>query len=485
METKVENVEDGLVRLTVTVAPEEVDRAVAATYKRVASKLRISGFRAGKAPRPIVEGHVGRDNVLAEAQEAIVNETYPAALDAEDLRTVGQPDLGELELPREGEAYTYVAEVRVRPQLALSSDEPVSVEIPSRAVTDAEVERQIEIMRERFATLEPVTDRGAGPDDFVLLSFTGLVDGESYEGNSVDKYLYEMGRGLMPEEFDDAVLGAGPGDSSKAEFVIPESSSNPEFVGRKAAFDITVHEVKAKIMPEADDEFAGNVGGFDTIQELRDDMRRRLSESRELAHMQTIEREARRALAERVEGEVPQAMVDSAKDAMTRDFFNSLEARGITLKDYVNATDVDPEQIERDIAEQAERSVREELALEALFRAKGMEVADEDVDASLAEMGGGDRPVEELRERWRAAGVLPVVREQVMHRKAVEWLIDNVTVVEREPGPDGDNETPAAGGEDAPKASSGKKTPRRKKKADTAERAEKAPEPATGQDSEE
>ena len=463
MEINLERLEGNLARLTVTVPAEEVDSAISDAYRDAATSLRIPGFRKGKAPRPMIDSHVGREAVLAQAQETIVERSYPKALDAEDLRPVGQPDIGELDLPVEGQDYTYAAEVELRPELELSSDEPVSVEMPPREATEAEVDAQLESMRERFGTIEPIEDRGAEKEDFVLVSFIGTAGGEPYEGNQVDKYLYEMSRGLMPEEFDDAILGAKPGDEVVAEFVIPEGSSRPELVGQTARFDITVHEIKAKVLPELDAEFAQSAGGFDSIDELREDIRKRLNDQRAMTYGQALEREARSVLAERLVGDVPEQMVEAANDSMTRDFFNSLESRGVSLRDYVAATNVDPEKIQSDIREQAERSTREELALEALFRAKGMQVTDEDLDASLADFAGESGDVEGLRERWRAAGVLPVVREQVMHRKAVEWLMDNLNIVEKDPAELGNKETPAADSE-KPKAASGKKKASRKKK---------------------
>lgn len=433
MQTSVERLEGDRVKLTITVPAAVVDAAVDKAYAAVGAKLRIPGFRPGKAPRPVIDTHVGREAVLAEAQEDVVSDAYGQAISQEDLRTVGQPDVGELDLVEPGKDYTFTAEVQLRPELTLTNADDFTVTVPARVASDREVDAQIEHTRERFATLEAV-DRPVAENDFALISFVGTVDGEAYEGNTVDKYLYELGRGLMPAEFDAALVGTSPGGSTVAEFEIPDTSSNEEFVGKQARFEIDVHEVKTKVLPELDDEFAASAGGFDTFEEYRADVRSGLDEIKQSAHMREVETAALRELTSRLEGDVPQEMIDSRANSMLREFFETLEERQISIQDYLQMTGVTPEKLQDDLKEQAAVRVREELALEALFRAHGLEVTDRDVEDSLREITGGDEhAAEELKASLTANGALPILREQVMHRKALKWLIDAVTVVEEEP----------------------------------------------------
>jgi trigger factor len=436
LQTSVERLEGNMIKLTVTVPAADVDREVEAAYKRLGAKLRIPGFRPGHAPRPVIDTHVGREAVLADAQEQLVSDSYGKAVSAEDLRTVGQPDVGELDLIEPGTDYTYTAEVMVRPELTLSSVEPVAVTVPPQHAEDREVDAQIEYTRERFATLE-VVDRPVAANDFALISFVGTVDGEAYDGNTVDRYLYELGRGLMPTEFDDALVGAMPGDAVSASFEIPDTSSSEEFVGKQARFEIEVHEVKSKVLPELDDEFAANAGGFDTLEEYRADVREKLDAAKASAHARQVESAVLAALVERLEGEVPDEVIQSRGNSMTRDFFESLEQRQITLADYVEATGASPEQIQSDIAEQAGVRVREELALEALFRAKGLEITEEQLaDAVLSIVGGDEAEAPRMRASLEQNGAMPIVREQLMHQMALEWLVDTAMVTEQAPTSD-------------------------------------------------
>jgi trigger factor len=434
LNTSVEKLEGTRVRLTVTLTTEDVDKAVGAAYVAIASRVRIPGFRAGKAPRPIIDTHVGRETVLAQALEDLVDDGFQRALEAENLRPIERPDVGTLDGLEPGEEYTFSAEFDTRPQLTLTSTKDLTVSVPPSKSSDREVDAQMDYLRDRFASVEPVEDRGVAADDFALISFVGTIDGEAYEGNTVDQYLYELGRGGMPKEFDAALIGAKAGETVTAAFDIPDTSSNPEFVGRPASFEIVVHEVKAKVLPEVDDDFAANVGGFETADELREDIRTKLDQNKAAGHVRLIERQARTELAKRLEGDIPEAMVQSMAAGMTDDFFETLQKRGYSIEQYVESTGASIEQIQEDIAGEARDRVRDELALEALFGAEGMDMTEGDIAEELSSIAESEKiSVEAAAQRLRDSGLMPLVKERVIHRKAVRWLMDNVEVVEEEP----------------------------------------------------
>lgn len=428
LKTTVDKLEGNDIKLTVTVSADEVDAGIKAAYEEVGKKLRIPGFRKGKAPRPVIDNFVGRDYVLVNATETLVNTTYPRALDQEDLRTVDAPEMEELPTVLPGEEYTYEAEVELRPQLELTSLDPITVTVPGAEVTDADVDFQLDDLRERFGGVETV-ERPVQVADFALISFTGYIDGETYDGNVVDTYLYELNRGLMPKEFDDGLLGMKAGEEKRIEFVIPLSSANPEYVGKTAQFDVTLHEVKARALAALDDAFAGEMG-FDTVEDMRKDLSQRLSAQKAFQHMQAKEKAAREELARRLPGDIPQKLIDDRASSLAQDYARRLEEQGVSLEDYASATGMTREEFESNIGRDAEAQVREDLALEALFRAKGLEITDADIDQEFAEMGTAAKEgAEATRKRWEDMGLMPVVREGVVHRKAVGWLMDNVEVV--------------------------------------------------------
>lgn len=440
MKTSVEQLDGNNVKLTVTVPVEEVDAAVDAAYKRIAKKIKIPGFRAGKAPKPIIDTHVGREAVVADAQDELLSETYSKALDIEELRPIAQPEIEDLDLMEAGKEFTYVAEVEIRPELTLSSIEGLSVVVPPSKATDREIDAQIAATAERYASLEVVEGRGVEANDFVLISFVGKVGGEEYEGNTVDKYLYEMNRGLMPVEFDEGLMGVEAGGETQVAFEIPDSSSNVEFVGKIATFDVVLHEIKQKVLPSIDDEFASNVGGFDSLEELRESVRSQLDMSKAAGYRQWLETGARAAIAERLEGDVPASMIENTKSQMARDFVNNLDSNKLTLQQYLEQTGTSLEQFESDLTDQAQVAVSEELALEALFRALEFEVTDEDINKDIESFASdSDASVAELRARWEDTGVMPVIIEQLQHKKAIHWLMENVEVVEKDMSSEADS----------------------------------------------
>lgn len=457
MNTTVEKLEGNRVKLTVSHTAAEVDAAVAAAYARAARQVKLPGFRPGKAPRPLIDSHVGRESVLAEALEELVETSYPRALDELRIRPMSAPDTGDLDLIEEGADYTYTAEVDAKPEFTLSSIEDLKAQVPPSETAEAEIDAQIEYVRDRFATLEVVEDRGIIDGDFALLSFTGTVDGKTADDLTVDKYLYEVGRGIMPPEFETGIFGAKPGDNLHIDFAVPETAANPDYVGKPAVFEVEVFEIKAKQLPAIDDELANNIGGFETMAELREDIRTKLNENKATAHGRLIERGARAALAERLEGEIPGELVASRTDAMGEEFFDSLKDQDMTIEDYMRATELTVEQLQADIAREAALRVRDELALEALFRQAGLEYSEEELEAEIAQIAASDKvSTEQMRERLVHAGVLGLLRERLMHRHATRYLMDKVEVVEVA------EFDPSAPAEAKPKSKPKKKAPAKK-----------------------
>jgi trigger factor len=459
LKTTVEKLQATRIKLTVELTAEVVDKGIDDAYVRAARGAKIPGFRKGKAPRPVIDTYLGRDAVLADALEVLVEESYPLALDAECILPVDRPDVGELEGLVEGDPYTFTAELDVRPELALSSIKDLSVTVPPSKASDREVEAQLDYLRDRFATLEPIDDRGVADGDFVLLSFTGTIDGAPYEGNVVDKFLYEVGRGQMPKEFDAPMIGALTGTEVRAEFPVPDTSDRPDFVGKVAAFEISVHEIKAKTLPEVDDAFAADAGGFDTAQELRDDIRTKLDENKIVGHARMVEREARAALTERLEGEVPQVMISTRTQDLVQDFFETIDRQGYSLDKYLESAGMTSDELRADLEREALTRVRDELALEALARQVELKVDDAEIDAEIDLMSESQKTdAAVFRARLKANGAMPVVVQQLLQRKAVRWLMDNVEVIEQA----SESETAAAA---TPKKKPAAKKPAAKKPA--------------------
>jgi trigger factor len=433
LNSSVEKLEGNRVRITVTHTADEVAGAISEAYTTIARKIKLPGFRPGKAPRPIIDTHVGRDSVLGEALEELVERSYPQALDELDIRPIERPDTGELDGLEEGEGHTYTAEVEVRPVLTLSSIADLKVSVPPTATSDEEIEAQIDQLRDRFATLEVVEGRGIEMGDFALLSFAGEVDGKTAEDLSVDKYLYEFGRGIMPEGFDEGLIGSVPGEARVIELIVPDNAANPDYAGKQGVFKVEVMEIKAKTLPAVDDDFAAGVG-FETAQELRDDMRRRIESNKAAGRVRGIERAARELVADRLVGEIPQPLIDSRKETMYDEFVESIGKQGFSVADYVEQTGLSEQELDFDMLTEATSRLREEFGLEALFRAAGLEFAEGELDGEIAAIAAEEKvnPTA-MRKRLVESGVMPLIREQLMRRHAIRYLIDTVEVTEAEP----------------------------------------------------
>lgn len=444
LSTSVERLEDSNAKLSVTVSADEVDAAIERAYKNIGQRYRVPGFRPGKVPRPIIDQTFGKENILADATEDLVQTVYPKALDAEMLRPIESPEIEDLETVQAGEEYSFVADVTLRPELTLTSVKEFSVTLPPKDATEGDVERSLAAAREQYATLEPVEGRAVESGDFVLLSFVGTVDGEPYDGNVVDQYLYESAKGLLPVEFDEGITGMNPGDERHFEFTINDTGANPDFAGKLAGFDVTVHEIKSKLLPEIDEEFAANMG-FESVEAMRTDLKQRLGLQRATAFDREKERALREELASLLVGEVPEVMVAERRESLKRDFSAMLEAREWTLEYYLQFYGLELLQFEKDMELQAAELVKEDLALESLFRSVGLEITDEDLDEEISEISkASETTPEEARKRWAEMGLMPVIHEQIMHRKAVYWLMDNAVVIEKDPDEEADAPAKAA-----------------------------------------
>ena len=426
--THVEGTEDSRSKLTVTVEAEKVDAAIKAAFKKLAKEVRIPGFRPGKAPRKMLEQTIGREYVLSQAAEDIINDTYGIALDQEGLRTVGQPDFQDPEDLVEGKEFIYSVIVETRPTLGLSST-AIEIKMPPRETTEAEIDAQVEEARERLAGLEPVEGRAVEDNDFVMISFTSTLDGEDYEGSSIDKYMYELGKGYMPHEFEEALIGANAGDKVVADFVVEDKGSNTEFAGKTLHFDIEIHEIKAKVLPEVSDDFAVSAG-FENLDDMRKEIKEYIDSQKQQSYDRVLDERLVSDLADKLEGEVPEALVESRKASLKREFENMLKERNIEFDQYLAMSQINAEQYDADLSLQADIATKNDLALEALAAVQNITAEDEDLNKEYEDIAQALKMTEdEARAKWQEFGLITSLKDEVIRKKALNWLRENAKVV--------------------------------------------------------
>jgi trigger factor len=422
VKTNVTELPESRVRVEAEVPAEEVERRVQQAAKALGRQMRIPGFRKGKVPPPVVIRRLGRETVLDEALRSSLGSWYVDAIDAAGIAPVGEPQLDVGELPAEGEPLAFSIEIGVRPAATLGDYKGLEVGRREPAASESRLQEELEALRDRLATLETV-DRAAAEGDQVVIDYVGAIEGEPFEGGEGRDQLLELGSGRLVPGFEEQLTGASAGDNRTVDVVFPEDYPG-ELGGQEAQFDVTVNEVKAKRLPELNDDFASDAGGFDTMDELRDDIRKRLSESD--AH--AIEHEFEEAVIDAAIGEakveVPEQLVHARAHELLEDTFSTLARRGISKDMYLRITGKDEETLAHEAEPEAEKALRREAVLSAIVDAEQIEPSDEDLLAMLeptAEREGED--AQKLLDRLRETGRIDRLREEVAARKAVELLV--------------------------------------------------------------
>jgi trigger factor len=422
VKTSVTELPESRVRVQAEVPAEEVERRVQQAARELGRQMRVPGFRKGKVPPPVVIRRLGREAVLDEALRKALGSWYVDAIDEAGISPVGEPQLDVGDPPREGQPLAFSIEIGVRPRAKLGRYKGLEVGRREPNVDDATLDQEIEALRDRVATLE-TAERPAQSGDHVVIDYVGRLDGEAFEGGEGRDQLLELGSGRLVPGFEEQLVGAGAGDQRQVEVTFPEDYPGG-LGGQTAVFDVTVGEVKAKQLPELDDDFASEAGGFDTLAELREDVRTRLNETEEA----TIEREFEQAVLDaavhEAEVEVPDQLVHAQAHELLEQTFASLARRGISKEAYLRIAGKDEEMLAQEAEPEAAQALRREAVLAAIVEAEQIEPSDEQVLEMLAPAAQREgTTAEELLSRLRSDGQLERVRADVASSQAVELLV--------------------------------------------------------------
>ena len=415
-------------RVQAEVPATEVEKRVTQAAKALGRNLRIPGFRKGHVPPPVIIQRVGREAVLDEAVRESIAGWYTAAIDAAKVVPVGEPNLDLDELPGDGEPLRFTIEIGVRPTAELGKYEGLEVGRREPDVEDETIDKEVEQLRDRMAKLETV-ERAAASGDFVVMDFLGSIDGVPFGGGEGRDQMVELGSGRLVPGFEEQLEGASAGDERTVKIEFPEDYGAEDLAGKEAEFAVTVKEIKAKELPELDEDFAAEAG-FDTLEELRDDIRERLSE----AQTRDIEAEFREAaLDAAVEGatiEVPDTLVEARARELWDQMAHTLSHQGIQREMYLQIANKTEDEVIADNKEPAERDLRREAVLAAVVEAEGIEATDDDVLESLerAAAAEGGSP-KKLLERLRSSGRLESLKADLAQRKAIDRIAESAKPV--------------------------------------------------------
>jgi trigger factor len=425
MKTTVTELPESRVRVEAEVPPEEVERQVARTARALGREMRIPGFRKGKVPPPVVIRRIGRQAVLDETVRESLGRWYADAIGDAKIAPVGEPQVNLGDLPAEGEPLTFTVEIGVRPTAQLGEYKGIEVGRREPQASDEAVQAELEALRERAARLETV-DRPAEDGDFVVMDYVGSIDGEEFEGGAGRDQMIELGSGRLIPGFEEQLRGATAGEQRTVKVTFPEDYGAEHLAGKEAEFAVTISEVKEKVLPELDDDFAVDQAGFDSLDELREDIRSKLLEADE----RQVEQAFREAVVDAVVKEATVDIPDSLVEARARELWDrmlhSLSHQGISRETYLQISGKSEEELLEEAKPDAERALRREAVIAAVVEAEGIEPSDGDIlDALQASAARENVKVEKLRDRLEQSGRLDDLREDLAARQAIDLLVEN------------------------------------------------------------
>ena len=399
MSLQVENLEHNMAKLTITVSAEEVEKALQAAYLKQRSKISLPGFRKGKVPRQMIEKMYGPEVFYDEAANHMISEAYGKAYDECELEIASQPTIDVVQLEK-GKDFIFTAEVAVKPEVKLGEYKGLKVDKVSTRVMQKEVDEEIEKERERNARTVEVTDRAVQDKDIVTLDFEGFVDGVAFEGGKGENYPLTIGSGAFIPGFEEQLIGAEIDKETEVKVTFPEEYQAKELAGKEAVFKCTVHEIKAKELPELDDQFASEVSEeAETLEDYKAEVKAKIKERKENEGKEKKENQAVEQAVANAEIDLPAPMVDLQAKQMADDFARRIMQQGMSVEQYFQFTGLNEEKMMEELKPQAEKRIRTRLVLEAIVAAENIEVSDERLDEELQKMADSyQMEVEKLKE---------------------------------------------------------------------------------------
>lgn len=428
MKATVEPLEGNKVKVSVEVDEAEFDKAIDAAFRKISREVRIPGFRPGKAPRKVLERRFGHEVGREQALQDSLPDFYTQALRDQDVDAIAPPDI-DITGGREDGALVFDAVVEVRPDVQVAGYDGLRVTLDRPEVSDAEVDEQIDRMRQVQATLIEV-DRPAQDDDVVTIDITGSLDGEIQDGLTADDYSYTVGSGAITPEVDNELRGAKPGDILAFDASHPDEDEN-----RQLGFRVLVKQVNARQLPEADDAWASENSEFDTLDELRASIRERMLSVRHTQAQNELREKTGEALSRLVTDEPPETLVKHELEHRTQDVAMRLQAQGVDLEKMASEGGL-PDEMTQQLQQAAEMAVRVDLALRGVAAAQSIDCSEDELAEEIAAIAErvGQKP-RRVFDQFQRGGQLAAVRSDVRKRKALDWLLERVEIVDQEGHP--------------------------------------------------
>lgn len=428
MSLQVEKLEKNMAKLTIEVSAEEFSKAVEAAYQKNKSKISVPGFRKGKVPKKMVEQMYGKEVFYEDAANAVIPDAYEKALEECTETIVSAPKVNVTQI-EEGKPFIFTAEVALKPEVTLGAYKGVEVKKADITVTDEEIDADLAQQRENNSRTITVEDRAVQDGDIAVIDFEGFTDGVAFEGGKGENYSLTIGSHSFIDTFEEQLIGKNIGEECEVNVTFPAEYQAAELAGKPAVFKVTIKEIKEKQLPELNDEFAGEVSEFDTLEEYKEDIRKKLTEKKEEDAKNAKEDEVIDAIIANAQMEIPDAMVETQQRQIVDDFAQRMQMQGITLEQYFQFTGLTQEKMIEQVKPQAERKIKSRLVLEAVVAAENITASDEDYEAEVARMAEmyqmeADKVKEVMGENGKKQ-----IMEDIAVKKAAEFVVKEAVEV--------------------------------------------------------
>ena len=424
MSVQVEKLEKSMAKLTIEVSADDLEKAIETAYQKNRGKISIPGFRKGKAPRKLIEQMYGKGVFYEDAANELINSEYPKAAEesGEDIVSNPKIDISQVE---SGKPFIFTAEVALKPPVSLGKYKGVKVEKADLDVTDADVDAEIDKQRNTNARTVEIADRAVQKDDMITLDFEGFVDGEAFKGGKGEDYPLTIGSGAFIPGFEEQLIGVEIGKETEVKVKFPADYQAAELADKDAVFKCTVKAIKEKQLPELNDEFASDVSEFETLQEYREDARKKLVERKTAEAKAKKEDEAVKAVIEDSEMELPEAMIETQQRQIVNDFAQRLQMQGLSMEQYLQYTGSSVEKMMEQVKPQAEERIKSRLVLEAVAAAEKLEATDEEFETELKKMADQYKMEVEKIKGMISEKEQKQIRDDLAVQKAADFVVEN------------------------------------------------------------
>ena len=422
MSVQVEKLEKNMAKLTVEVSAEDFKAAIKKAFNKNKNRFSIPGFRKGKAPQAMIEKMYGEGVFYEDAADEAINASYAEAMKESGLDIVSRPEV-TIEKIGKDEPFVYSALVAVKPEVTLGQYKGVEVEKADASVSAEDVEAELKKVQEQNARLLTVEDRGVEDGDQTVIDFEGFVDGKGFEGGKAEDYPLTIGSHSFIDTFEEQLIGKKIGEECEVNVTFPTEYHAADLAGKPATFKVTVKEIKVKELPELNDEFASEVSEFDTLDEYKKDVEKKLAEKKEIEANSRNEDAVVAKVVENASMEIPDKMIDAQAENMVQDMARRMQSQGLSLDMYLKYTGMTVEQMKEQARPVAEKRIRTRLVLEAVAQAENIQISDEKVDEEVAKMAEAYKMEVDKLKSYMSESDIKQMKEDLAVQQAVDLLV--------------------------------------------------------------